>query len=63
MFIYTEKSTWSLTSFLRYYTVKNSAIWLAESILDYEFYELWALWILPDKGFAVKYTQQYDFSF
>ena len=30
-----EKSTWSLTSFLRCYILKNPAIWLAESILTH----------------------------
>ena len=52
-----KKSTWSLTSFLWYYTLKNPAIWLAEIILAHNL----RIKILPDKGFAVKYKSQYDF--
>ena len=30
--IYVKESTWSLTSFLRYYTFKNRAIWLNNNL-------------------------------
>ena len=30
-----KKSTWTLTSFLRYYTLKSPAIWLAKSIFTH----------------------------
>ena len=43
-----QKYTSSFTSFLRYYILKNPAIWLAGSILvitqEPEFYQIWDWW-------------------
>ena len=51
VYLHAKKWTWSLTSFLRYHTSKNPAIWLVENILVHNFRTR----ILPDKGFAVNY--------
>ena len=54
-----KKPTWSLTSFLRYYTLKNLAAWLAKSILAHGS----KIRILPHKGFMVKYKHNIIFHF
>ena len=46
-----QKYTSSLTSFLRYYILKNPAIWLADSILTHNS----STRIMPDMGLVVKY--------
>ena len=54
-----QKYTPSLTSFLRYYILKNLAIWLANSILAHNL----RIRYLSDMGLVVKYQWQYSFSF
>ena len=51
MLIYMQKLTWSLSSFLIYYTLKILPIWLARGILVHTLRNR----LLPDKGLAVKY--------
>ena len=46
-----QKYTSSITSFLRYYNLKNPAIWLTNSILAHNS----RIRILPDMGMVVKY--------
>ena len=50
-----QKYTSLFTSFLRYYILKNSAIWLADNILV----NTSRARILPGMGLVVKYQQQY----
>ena len=50
-----QEYTSSFTSFLRYYILKNPAIWLADSILAHNSITR----ILPDIGLVVNYQQQY----
>ena len=50
-----QKYTSSFTSFLRYYILKNPAIWLVDSILAH--YSKTRT--LPDMGLVVKYQEQY----
>ena len=52
-----KKSTWSLFSFLRNYTLKNPANWLAKSILVHNLRAR----ISPDKGFVVKQITMWFF--
>ena len=49
-----QKQTLLFTSFLRYYILKNPAIWLADSMLVYNSRTR----ILPDMGLVIKYQQQ-----
>ena len=51
MFISCQKSTSSFTSFLRYYILKNPAIWLADSILAHNSRTR----SLPDMRLVLKY--------
>ena len=46
IFIYTKRSSWSFTFFLRYYNLKNPAIWFAKSIMAHNLRTR----ILPGKG-------------
>ena len=53
-----KKLTWFVTSFLRYCTLRNSSIWLANRILS----SLSNLRkrLVSGKGFTLKYKWQYD---
>ena len=51
-YLHAKKWTSSFTSFLRYYMLRNPAIWLADTILAQPK-------ILQDMGLVVKYQQQY----